>query len=182
MSDGSPIRTAEASRVDFGHQWLESYPVLIGRARRLSAGGAHDPEDLLSQATLKVLNYLSLEREVENFLGLMLVSLLQVYQDSNRRNGNRIFRRSDELFDNGHPLEISSAVPCVERTYIAKESLGDIFDYLSTMPRAMQQMFRMRFVQDLSYTEISQQMGISETAARRKICVLRKRLREWFQE
>lgn len=181
MANESEIATADCQRIDFANKWHDNYPVLLRRARRLSASGGHDPEDLLSQATLKVLNYLNIEREVENFVGLMLVSLLQVYQDSNRRRSNRVFARSEEFIDHDVQLGLSP-VPDAERSYIAKETLGDIFDYLGTLPRGLQEVFRLRFVNDLSYQEISKQLEITEVSARQKVKKLRCRLLAWMEE
>jgi len=182
MSDGRAISTNDCQRVDFGNNWQSNYPILIRRARRLSAGGTHDPEDLLSQATLKVLTYLDIQRDVKNYVGLMLVSLLQVYQDNKRRHGNRVFAQSEEyLDDDGHAANRSTC-PSVEQDYIAKETLGDVFEYLETLPLKMQELFRLRFIQDLSYQEISERMQISEVCARQKIKTLRAKILDWIDE
>lgn len=181
MTDERAIAIADCQRIDFAHEWQDNYPALLRKARRLSAGGGHDPEDLLSQATLKVLNYLNLEREVENFVGLMLVSLLQVYQDSNRRHSNRVFARSEEFIEQDGLFSLPLA-PDAERSYIAKETLGDIFDYLATLPRGLQEVFRLRFLNDLSYQEISRRLDITEVSARQKVKKLRCRLQAWIEE
>ncbi len=180
MSNEVAIDLADCQRVDLGSRWLDSYPILIRRARNLTAGGGQDPEDLVSQATLKVLNYLNIEREVDNFVGLMLVSLRQVYLDSNRRNGNRIFSRAAELTEDHHS-DLHSANPCVERSYIAKEMLGDIFDCLTTLPQSSQELFQLRFVSELSYAEIAAVMDITEASARQKVKKLRDKLQSWIE-
>ncbi|MCX8508033.1 MAG: sigma-70 family RNA polymerase sigma factor, partial [Rhodobacteraceae bacterium] len=74
-----------------------------------------------------------------------------------------------------------NAAPCVERSYIAKETLGDIFDYLATMPASAQQLFQMRFVSALSYNEIALLMDITEASARQKVRKLRQKLQAWME-
>jgi RNA polymerase sigma factor (sigma-70 family) len=182
MSDGRAISTIDCQRVDFGNNWQNNYPILIRRARRLSAGGSYDPEDLLSQATLKVLTYLDIEREVKNYVGLMLVSLLQVYQDNKRRLGNRVFAQADEFVEDSGQLQDRYTAQSVEQDYIAKETLGDVFDCLETLPGNTQELFRLRFIEDLSYVEISERMQISEACARQKIKALRAKILMWIGE
>ncbi|SMX43121.1 RNA polymerase sigma factor [Actibacterium lipolyticum] len=182
MSNSFNIGTVVSSRAKFQDQWSDNYPLLMRRARRLTRDGGQDPEDLSSQATLKVLKYLSLEREIENFVGLMLVSLLQVYQDSNRRVGNRVMDRSEELQEYGAHAKWCSVCPDTERTYIAKRTLNDIFDHLATMPPNIQELFHLRFIHDLSYSEIGQKLDISPACARQKVKTLRGKLRVWIDD
>ena len=175
--------TAEGrGKRDLGAKWEESYPILISKARHLTAGGTQDPEDLVSQATLKVLNYLDLDRDIENFIGLMLVCLLQVYIDSKRRSVNRISAISNELVEDGRHCDFSCALPSAERSYIAKETLGDILDCIAMMPRSQQELFQMRFVSDLSYAEISRRLDISEACARQRVKKLRKKFQSWIDD
>ncbi|MEE9453002.1 MAG: sigma-70 family RNA polymerase sigma factor [Paracoccaceae bacterium] len=180
MSNSCIIRNKGNSCENFQDEWSDNYPMLMRRARNLSRNSNQDPEDLLSQATLKVLNYLSLERNMENFVGLMLVSLLQVYQDSNRSTSNRVMDRSEELQECGAHASFCNTAPGAERTYIAKKTLYDIFDHLATLPPHIQELFRLRFIHDLSYNEISQKLNISPACARQKIKILRIKLRVWI--
>ncbi len=182
MTRQSAIELAHCKPVDFGSQWSASYPILMRRARRLAAGGRQDPEDLISQATIKVLNYLDQQREAENFIGLMLVSLMQVHLDAKRSTGNRIFAQSDELTDQTGFFERDGSEICVERSYIAKETLGDIFDCLAKLPPSSQQLFHLRFVCDLTYLEISEVMAITEACARQKVKKLREKLQAWVED
>lgn len=182
MSSEAAITLADCEPIDLGSKWQTSYPILMRRARKLVRGGSQDPEDLISEAMVKVLNYLSLQREAENFVGLMLVSLLQVYLDGNRKQGNRIFAGAGEFSDVVGYGDTGMDMPCVERSYIAKETLGDIFDYLATMPPGAQQLFQLRFVSDLSYGEIAQAMGITEVCARQKVKKLRQKLQDWLEK
>jgi RNA polymerase sigma factor (sigma-70 family) len=181
MTSQAAIELARSTPVDLGSQWSAGYPLLMRRARRLAAGGRQDPEDLISQATIKVLNYLDHQREAENFIGLMLVSLLQVHLDSRRSSANRIFALSDELSDDVDLFLDVTCEPCAERNYIAKETLGDIFDCLASLPPPAQQLFHLRFVCDLSYGEISEVMEITEACARQKVKKLREKLQAWVE-
>lgn len=173
---------ADFRLTDFGNKWEENYPILINKARHLSAGGTEDPEDLVSQATLKLLNYLKLDRDIENFVGLMLVCLLQVYIDSKRRSVNKISSVSNELIEENLSPDINGGLPSAERSYIAKETLGDILDYISVMPRSQQDLFRMRFLNDLSYAEISRRLGVSEACARQRVKKLRMKFQTWMDD
>lgn len=180
MFTQTAIGNAECRKAEFGSKWEESYPILISKARHLTAGGTQDPEDLVSQATLRVLNYLNLDRDIENFVGLMLVCLLQVYLDSKRRSVNRISALSNELIEDGLHCDHSFAPPSAERSYIAKQTLGDILDCIAVMPGSQQELFHMRFVSDLSYSEISQRLGISEACARQRVKKLRMKFQAWI--
>jgi RNA polymerase sigma factor (sigma-70 family) len=182
MSSEAAVLLADCQPIDLGAKWQTSYPVLIRRARNLVRGGSQDPEDLISEATVKVLNYLNLQREAENFVGLMLVSLLQVYLDGKRRQGNRIFAAAGAFIETEGYGGFGADTPSVERSYIAKETLGDIFDYLATLPPDSQQLFQLRFVGDLSYDRIAQEMGITEVCARQKVKKLRQKLLAWIED
>ncbi len=181
MNDDVALAAADQVRLEFESKWLDCYPLLMNKARRLANGCSQDPEDLLSQATLKVLNYIQLEREIENFAGLMFLSLLQVHLDGKRRLGNRIFDYAKEIVEERGSFECERDLPCAERTFIAKQTLADIFECLGTMPCFYQELFELRFVQDLSYSEISKQMGISESSARQMVRKLRCKIKSWIE-
>lgn len=180
MSGDIALDLRDCEPVDFGAEWGARYPVLLRRARYLTANSSHDAEDLLSQATVKVLNYLSQDRELENFIGLMLVSLLQVHLDSRRHLPNRIFDGAVEYFDDRSQPDDDGAFPCVERCLIAKQTLGDIFDHLASFPSVYRELFRLRFVEEMAFSEISKRLGISEVNARQKTRKLRLKLQAWM--
>lgn len=167
---------------EFEDTWEEIYPILIGRARKIAADSDQDPEDLVSQATLKVLKYVSLGQEVENLVGLMLVSLMHVYQDDNRKAGNRIFVDSNQLIEDSDHYEYRSRTPGAEREFIAKQTLGGILDYITATPSSCQELFQMRFVHDMSYAEISHRLNISEACARQRVKTLRMKIRDLSED
>ncbi|MDJ0826704.1 MAG: sigma-70 family RNA polymerase sigma factor [Rhodobacter sp.] len=182
MSYQTVIESVDSDQVDFGAQWAEHYGVLMGRARRLAAGSPQEPEDLLSQATVKVLNYLRLEREITSFVGLMLVSMMQVHIDAHRRLNERVFYEADEYSEHGgRPVDLTD-LPDAERSYIAKQTLADIQDFLRTLPPVYRDLFHMRFIDEMPFAEISRRLGISEANARQKIRTLRGKLKVWAEQ
>lgn len=182
MSKEVPIDMATSRPVDLGSEWNSNYPILLRRARRLARGGSQDPEDLISQATVKVLSYLECQRECDNFVGLMLMSLLQVFLDNKRRYANRIFFDADPFAEEYGHADWLGHEGCTEHRYIARETVGDIFSYIASMPPHAQNLFQLRFVRDLSYQEIAESLGVTEVCARQKVRKLRQKLQLWIDK
>ncbi len=182
MSYQAIVDSVDSNKVDFGAQWAANYGFLIGRARRMAAGGLQEPEDLLSQATVKVLNYLRLEREISNFVGLMLVSMTQAHIDAHRRLRERVFADSNEYDEGKGRCADLMDFPSAERAYIAKQTLKEIQAFLSTLPAIYVDLFRMRFIEEMPYASIADSLNISETNARQKISNLRAKLKIWAEQ
>ncbi len=89
---------------EFVEKWIKSYPKLLRRARRMSSRSCSDPEDVLSQATIKVLCYSRANNRINNVEALMHLSLKQAHLDNHRNLGERVFKESSEFrdFDQTH--------------------------------------------------------------------------------
>ena len=162
---------------EFGDMWEDIYPTLMRRARRLTRGRNTEPEDLVSQATIKVLNYSQSDNEISNFAGLMQLSLMQVHIDLNRNLGAQIFDQAAEFQEAQWCCETAGCRTNVERSLIARETLDAILDWIETLPQLEQILFDLRFLQEKSFIEISEIVGLSAENARQRIRKLRIKLR-----
>ncbi|MBL4693636.1 MAG: sigma-70 family RNA polymerase sigma factor [Magnetovibrio sp.] len=163
----------------FEQEWSEHYPMLLGHARRISYRICLEPEDILSQATVKVLTYFNKNHEIKCFPALMKLSIKQVYIDSKRNLTEQIFLRSCELdADSNFGLKQDSTND-VEQNHFTNETLSQVFGYVCTLPDAYKEIFDLRFLDECTFSEISNITGLSEVNARKKISTIRNKIQNF---
>lgn len=175
--DVSVFRTATCD--DFRAAWMEHYAQLMSRARTLAINSSQDPEDLLSQATIRVLRYIELDKSINNFVGLMLVSLLHAQIDSRKVLREKIFVDARAPVDDFVEENCMQTAMDAERELIAKETLTNLLAFVETLPLIYRRIFNMRFLDEKDVSEIGNEIGLSEPNVRQKIRQMRLKIRCW---
>ncbi len=166
----------EYLETEFVEKWIKSYPKLLRRARRLSAHSRNDPEDLLSQATVKVLHYSRSNNHIDNVEALMHLSLKQAHLDNHRNLRERVFNESSEFrdFDRNHEQWTTDNSP--ETILLNREAIAGVVAVVTALPAIYQRLFTLRFVKEKSYADIADDTGLTVANTRQRIRRLRLKL------
>lgn len=179
----SPVekRASSAARAQadqlFERTWRKAYPALRSRALRLAGGQPDRTDELLAGAAIKALQFMrrSPQRLTDPELFLFVV-LRHVFLDSVRRRlrDDRLFDCSIEIDDTGSAD--AGSVRMTEQWNEHREQLQLVTAALQTMPRELQRLFVLRFIDELPYSVIAERLGINEPLARKRVQLLRARL------
>lgn len=160
--------------------WREVQAKLRRRARQLCKGDSHRADELLSDTALKVHLYLQhSSNRVQNLSGFLFLALNHAFLDHARRQGreNRLFDRDCD-WDDDYVSGQTASPPSPEQQLALKQQLADMDQALSTLNAQQQQLFTLKFEQDLPYPQIAAALGINEPLARKRVELLRKLLRK----
>lgn len=168
--------------VDIDAFWRTGLPRLRRRALRLAGGQADLADDMVSATLLKLVTYLSApDRPVQDLEALVFITLRTVAYDHWRRRG----RESDLCVPLDEPSAVDSAVAETvppEDALVARESYHRLIRAVEREPPGTRTLFRLRFVEERSYSEIAAELRISEVLARKRVQTLRRRLRVSTEE
>jgi len=163
-------------------EWANHYPMLLRLARRMAYRICLEPEDILSQATVKVLTYCKNNNEIQSFPSLMRLSIKQVYLDNKRNHRELIFLKSCEL-DVEKNVDARPDLPSfAEHNMATNETLEQVLAYVRTLPEQDKKLFYLRFLDEHSFTKISELTGMTEVNARKKISKIRIKLKFFITE
>lgn len=163
--------------------WREVQAKLRRRARQLCKGDSHRADELLSDTALKVHLYLQHSSDrVQNLSGFLFLALNHAFLDHARRQGRegRVFDR-DSDYDDDHIAgqAVSSFTP--EQQLALKQQLARMDRALIALNPQQQQLFTLKFEQDLPYPKIASMLDINEPLARKRVELLRKLLRKQLE-
>lgn len=157
----------------------KNWPALRRRARHLSMGDQALADDLLAEASLKLLLY-KRKHQVDNgdLTGLLFVVLNHVFLDKLRRERReqQFIEYSDFSENDVAMKQIGTQTDSSERLELG-QSLEQIYQAFELLSAEQQQLFRLKFEQNLSYAMIAEQLGINQALARKRVEILRRRLR-----
>lgn len=171
-------QVAVADRL-FEASWRAVQPELRRRARRLARGNADGAQEWLAATAIKALLFFRRSPEqIRDPHGFLFLVLDHVFLDSRRRSARerRLFDDSVDLEEDQHQLMAAPQVSVLERTELL-ETLGLLTRRVARMPGPQQQLFEMRFVDDLPYPEIAAELGITQPLVRKRVQLLRDVLR-----
>ena len=166
-------RRGDPSAMKHLHAYLEG-PILesLGNCR----GCGMEPEDILAETVISVLEALRESKNIENLLAYAIGIALKLRADA-RREASRQKSLSPES------AEASGCVPEVPdeglRNLLREEWLERV---LQRLEESQQGLFDLLFVQGNTSEEARQQLGVSKMAFRGRKHRLLCRLREEFQE
>lgn len=167
------------NRASVGRTWRLFYSAFLARAVLLCHGDRDRAEELVSKATLRILDFVATHdqplREVRAYYFLVLRNLaIDEY---------RTARRAASLYDRAvdvHSEADSWRLPAPEGdphdALSARQSLGEVGSLLGQLPDEARDLFLQRFVEERSYGEIAPTLGVSEALARKRV----QKLREWL--
>lgn len=153
--------------------WREHRARLLRRARRLARGCPELADNLLSAATLRILEHARRGaapiRNIEALFQTVLGNLARDHWRWRRRCPEEL---CGEFGDLGAAAQTTPEQDCS-----AREELAQALAELRRLSPLCAELFRLRIVEERSYAEISAQLGLSEVAARKRVQVIRQALR-----
>jgi RNA polymerase sigma-70 factor (ECF subfamily) len=167
------------NRKAIGLVWRQSYSALLARAVLLCHGDRDRAEDLVSKATLRILDFVATHdqplREARAYFFLVLRNLaIDEY---------RTALRASNLYDRSIDVHSESEAWCLPVTggdphdaLATRESLAGVGSLLDELPEESRALFVQRFVEERSYGEIAPALGVSEALARKRV----QKLRQWL--
>ncbi|MGG6867801.1 UNVERIFIED_CONTAM: sigma-70 family RNA polymerase sigma factor [Pseudomonas aeruginosa] len=174
----------------FEESWRAAQAGLRKRAQRLARGNSHRAEEWLSSTAVKAMLFLRQSPErVRDPQGFLFLVLEHVYLDSARHQirEDRLIDRGidlhdeDRLIDRGidlhdGQLERFAAVGSPLERLEQLERLDQVDKALASLSRQQQQLFELRFIEELPYADIASQLGIAPPLVRKRVQLLRSRL------
>lgn len=161
----------------FEESWRAAQAGLRKRAQRLARGNSHRAEEWLSSTAVKALLFLRQSPErVRDPQGFLFLVLEHVYLDSARHQirEDRLIDRGIDLHDG--QLERFAAVGSPLERLEQLERLDQVDKALASLSRQQQQLFELRFIEELPYADIASQLGIAPPLVRKRVQLLRSRL------
>lgn len=146
----------------FEESWRAAQAGLRKRAQRLARGNSHRAEEWLSSTAVKALLFLRQSPErVRDPQGFLFLVLEHVYLDSARHQirEDRLIDRGIDLHDG--QLERFAAVGSPLERLEQLERLDQVDKALASLSRQQQQLFELRFIEELPYADIASQLGIA---------------------
>jgi len=178
----SPTNEAESRSSDmrFERAWRTIQFDLQRRAVHLMRGDRSAAEELVADTALKALVYMRrMPARIRNPEGFMFVVLNHVFLDRVRhadREG-RAIRFTNDL-DEDHAREPVASSPPPAEIMETRQALGNIAATVERWPAEKQQLFSLKFEQELPYNVIADRLHINEALARKRVELLRKKLRK----
>ncbi|WP_047258252.1 RNA polymerase sigma factor [Chromobacterium subtsugae] len=163
--------------------WREIHSKLQRRARHLCKGDVHRADALLSDTALKVHLYLQHSPDkVQNLAGFLFLALNHAFLDLVRRKSreSRVIDTDTDLDSDPVHAHAGNA-PTPEQQLSLKQQLARMDAALASLKPEQQLLFRLKFEQDLPYSQIASQLGINEALARKRVELLRKALRKHLE-
>ncbi|MEG3620290.1 RNA polymerase sigma factor [Magnetovibrio sp. PR-2] len=164
---------------EFWQVWMEHQDYLFKQSIRFMSGNVADAEDALSQAMLKGSQHFNAET-IRNQRAWLTRLVHNACMDQHRSH-KRQARLSDEI-DGDDPEQAPNITPQPPRAPDEALHMRQIFDeleqHLCDMPMSLLQPLLLRVVEEKSYDEIANAMGLSNCAVRKRIQLARDRLRQ----
>lgn len=133
--------------------------------RRISATTRSDsPEDLLQEAFVRLQEY-SARAPVENAGAFLMRTAINLSHDERRRGR---FRHAVDPADRA-VLELSDENPLQDEVFATRERLRAVQRALALLPPRTREVFLMRRVDGLKYSEIAQRLEISVSAVEKHV-------------
>ncbi|OBU87124.1 RNA polymerase sigma24 factor [Chromobacterium subtsugae] len=160
--------------------WREIHAKLQRRARHLCKGDIHRADELLSDTAFKVHLYLQhSSARVQNLAGFMFLALNHAFLDLKRRQRREIkVIDPDSDPDGDQALSCTGHGPTPEQQLSLRQQLAELECAFAALNPDQQQLFQLKFEEDLSYCQIAARLGINEALARKRVELLRKALRK----
>lgn len=162
------------------HQfWKTHYPHLVRRVRPLCGGSRENAEDLVSRATLRLIQFVDAHdhplREVDA-LFWRVVRNLAIDEHRNARRSALIYDHSVDLGAEPDTYRLPPAADDSHAQLVASQDLAAVQRQVEQLPEEARALFTHRFIDERPYCEIAQHFEISEALARKRVQKLRARL------
>lgn len=170
---------AEGNFAAFCEIWERCQPYLFRLCLRQMNGMRDKAEDALSRAMLTAWDRLPRHahkiRDVKAWLGQLTFNLCTDIQREHRRQ-TMVFEYIDDV--SLHPQELVSSVKNPEELLAQRELCSYLRYLISELPLKLHDPFMLRFMQEMSYVDISTQLDLSTENIRKRIQQARTILRD----
>ncbi|MFO2466033.1 RNA polymerase sigma factor [Pseudomonas sp. 15FMM2] len=163
----------------FEASWRAVQDELRRRAIRRARGNQDLGQEWLSATAIKALVFFRRSPErIRDPQGFLFLVLDHVFLDSLRRS-KREGRLFDYSIDLEHDHQALLAAPCASVTEHVEcvERLEQVRAQVAHLPPLQRRLFEMRFVDDLPYLQIAEQLHITMPLVRKRVQLLRAVLR-----
>ena len=161
--------------------WRDQYRHLVGRVRPLCGGSQDRAEDLVSQATLRLVQFVEAHDRPLIEIGALFWRVLRNLAIDQHRSARCAAAVYDHSIDLGSDAHLGYLPPAGDDTHAqvaACEALAAVQRRVDGLPEEARALFVHRFVEDRSYREIAVHFRISEALARKRVQKLRALLAE----
>ena len=165
---------------NFWPLWIDQQDSLLKQCLKLMSGNMDDAQDALSEAMVKAsTKFEESMDEIRNHRAWLSRIVHNACIDLHRQN-----RRKAEYHEETHssadiPASPMTApiTPSPEESYLTGEKLDQLETALLAMQEKLRKPLLMRCVQDRTYDEIAETLGLSNCAVRKRVQLAREHLR-----
>lgn len=159
--------------------WIEHQDYLFKQSLRFMSGNAADAEDALSQAMLKASQHFN-AAEIRNERAWLTRLVHNACMDQHRARRRQQRLAEEILPDDAEEVPtLQPQAPCAPDEALQLSQLFETLEsHLRQLPVTLLEPLMLRVIEDKSYTEIAERMGLSNCAVRKRIQLARDHLRK----
>lgn len=164
---------------EFWGVWIENHDYLFKQSLRFMAGNMADAEDALSQAMLKGSQHFDSNTILNE--RAWLTRLVHNSCMDQHRSRKRQLRLSEEVWQDDAedvPTLAPQAMRAPDEALHMNQVFGELEHQLQQLPVSLLEPLMMRVIEERSYDDIAQSLGLSNCAVRKRIQLARDRLRK----
>lgn len=162
------------------HQfWRTHYSHLVRRARTLCGGSRDNAEDLVSRATLRLIQFVDRDDRPVREIDAMFWRILRNLAIDEHRSARRAALIYDHSVDLGTEPDACRLPPAVDDCHAqlaANQAVAVLQRQVERLPEDARALFTYRFIDERPYSEIARHFEISEALARKRVQKLRAQL------
>lgn len=162
------------------HQfWKTHYSHLVRRVRPLCGGSRENAEDLVSRATLRLIQFVDVhDRPLKEVDALFwrVVRNLAIDEYRSARRSAMIYDHSVDLGMEPDTYRLPPAADDSHAQLVASQDLAAVQRQVEQLPEEARALFTHRFIDERPYCEIARHFEISEALARKRVQKLRAQL------
>lgn len=165
---------------NFWPLWIDQQDSLLKQCLKLMSGNMDDAQDALSEAMVKAsTKFEDSMDEIRNHRAWLSRIVHNACIDLHRQNRRKAEYREETHGSADTPASPMTApiIPSPEESYLAGEQLDQLETALLAMHEKLRKPLLMRCVQDRSYDEIAEALGLSNCAVRKRVQLAREHLR-----
>ncbi|WP_404421276.1 RNA polymerase sigma factor [Thalassospira australica] len=178
--DDAASSSMEPAAPNFWPLWMDQQDSLLKQCLKLMSGNMDDAQDALSEAMLKAsVKFEDSMDEIRNHRAWLSRIVHNACIDLHRQN-----RRKAEYKEENHgtadaalPPISGRNDPSPEESFLATEMFDHLERALRALPEKLRKPLLMRCVEDRSYDDIADSLGLSNCAVRKRVQLARDHLR-----
>lgn len=169
--------TAVINREAVHQAWKNSYHAFLSRAMLWCRGNRERAEDLVSRATVRILDFVSKhDQPVVDAAALYFLVLRNLAIDEYRNacRGALIFDRTVDIHSEADGWRLPGCGADMHSQLATNQALIAVEALLERLSEETRNLFVQRFLEHRSYREIAPSLGVSEAGARKRVQKLRE--------